>query len=109
MLSVRSRLTLLARARTSSPLQETLRSVGSWATVCADGMGARDGPAKAYNLGEAIEYDDGLSASSLVRSPEQSSLKLATSAYKLSIRRKLTAVGHACQVCGRGIDSAFSF
>ena len=52
MLSARSRLSLLARARYSSSVQEALRGVGSWATVCADGMGARDGPAKAYNLGE---------------------------------------------------------
>jgi hypothetical protein len=53
MLSARSRLALLARARSSSSLlQEALRGVGSWATVCADGMGARDGPAKAHNLGE---------------------------------------------------------
>jgi len=58
MLSARSRLSLLARARCgSSVVQEALRGVGSWATVCADGMGARDGPAKAYNLGESALID----------------------------------------------------
>ena len=71
MLSARSRLSLLVRGtRSSSSIDEALRGVGSWATVCADGMGARDGPAKAYNLGEGIEI--GLMASfspSLFRSP----------------------------------------
>lgn len=62
MLSARSRLSLLVRGtRSSSSIDEALRGVGSWATVCADGMGARDGPAKAYNLGEGIEI--GLMAS----------------------------------------------
>lgn len=51
MLSARSRLSALL-AHGLSPARDALRGVASWATVCAEGMGARDGPAKAYNLGE---------------------------------------------------------
>lgn len=54
----RSRLAAaLARRGASSSSDILLRGVGSWATVCADGMGGRDGPAKVYNLGEDFFFD----------------------------------------------------
>lgn len=114
MLSARSRLSLLVRGtRSSSSIDEALRGVGSWATVCADGMGARDGPAKAYNLGEGIEI--GLMASfslplffARLRCI-RNMLSNSHSQITLLIRRVLSATRRACrrnrEVSGGGISA----